>query len=202
MALAACIPPNLVNTAPDQPKIVKGELVGRRVCGNYLVSRTQVNFTFGCDPFPTNVTTGWQLTPITRTTNAGKTAYNTPIRLTVTTPTATQLDIQYAKETGGTIEQKQISSGLPMSVGSHGQVLVAKADDGTTITWTLTFELSTCDDVATIYITNVLGSARSNPLDVVFLRDAAEIVCGGSNFPIYACEYSPTDPKVCRFPGL
>ena len=178
--LAACIPPNFVNTAPDQPKIVKGELVGHRVCGDFHAS--QVIYSFTCDALPTIVTTGWQLTPLTRTTVAGKTALNTPIRLTVTTPTATQLDIQFMKPTGGEIEQTQISSGVPANVGSHGQVLVAKTDDGATITWTLTFGLSPCDDAATMQITNVLGNARSNPLDVVFLRAESEVSCPSAPF--------------------
>ena len=204
--LAGCVP-NPANTpAPNQPKLVSASLIGHRVCGSLSVVEGILSFV--CDPLPTNEDTGWQLTPVFRTNALGRQVANTAVILTISTPSLTQLDVQYQNQVGGHIEQTQIVSthGKPKYVGSQGQVLVASTDDGNMKTWTLKFEFNTCDDLAQINIFNVSGVARSNPLHVVFLRDPSDTTTtclgGVAPLPVYACSWDPrTQPNyVCPPP--
>lgn len=204
--LVGCVP-NPTNTpAPNQPKLVSVSLFGHRVCGNLSV--VEGVFSFTCDPLPTIGDSGWQLTPVFRTNALGRQIANTAVILTISTPSLTQLDVQYQNQVGGRIEQTQIFSthGAPKFVGSQGQVLVASTDDGNMKTWTLKFEVNTCVDLAQVNIFNVSGVARSNPLNVFFLRDPSDTAttCLGGPLPTptYGCSWDPrTQPNfVCGPP--
>jgi len=175
---------------PDQPKILSGGLIGHRICGDFHGS--QNTHTFDCDPLPTNAASGWQLTPLQKTT--GNQGPNTAVILKITTPTFTTLDVELINFAGHSTAIGQIPSGpnqpVPKNVSPHGQVGVVASDDGTTKTWTLQFIVGTCTEEVQLNIFDVGdGTKSTNPLMVYLLRDPAET----SNGP---CSGVPSPPFV------
>ena len=168
---------------PAQPSIVYGGLVGHRVCGNF--SEPGTTFTFGCDPLPTKIATGWQLTPLFKTDGAGKPAANTGVIIRVTTPSFTNLYVEYEDQAGTKLPLAQIVSGpgtpQPRDLGPNGQVGVASDDNGTVKTWSLQFIVNTCTDWDRVNIYNVgaNGLRNPNPVPVYLLRDRNEMCSGG-----------------------
>ncbi len=153
------------------------------MCGNFPEPGT--TFTFGCDPLPTKITTGWQLTPLFKTDGAGKPAANRGVIIRVTTPSITNLYVEYESQGGNKLPLAQIVSGPgtpePRDVGPNGQVGVASDDNGTLKTWSLQFIVNACTDWARVNIYNVgaSGLRNPNPLAVYLVRDRNEVCSGG-----------------------
>jgi hypothetical protein len=169
---------------PDQPKLVSGGLHGHRVCGPFPPG-SNPSFSFDCaSPLPSNSDSGWQLTPEAVVNPDGKSHPNKAVVLNISTPTQTELFVEFENQSGNPVEQAQVTrqagDAEVADVGAHGQVAEVMSDDGHTRTWTLQFLLNTCTDVAKLNIFSVGSSGitngvRSSPLHVWLLRDPAEI---------------------------
>lgn len=172
---------------PAQPKLVSGGLHGHQVCGTF--AGDGASFSFTCDPLPSNVDSGWQLTPAFLKSSDGKCYANLPVVLKVTAQTQTELYIEY-ENAGGTIPQTQVTrnggDAEVKEVGPGGQVAEVLSDDGYNRIWTLQFLVNISMDVAKVNIYNVgsIGTANGvksiNPLRVWFLRDPSEVSDGSS----------------------
>ena len=168
--------------APNQPMIAAGALLGHRVCGNFALPGETLSF--DCDALPTRNNTGWQLTPLAKTDGAGRTVVNAVVDLTITTPSLTNLIVEYESPSGhaSTLTQLASAQSVPKNVGPRGEVGVAATDNGTVKTWTLQFTMSPCTDLdqVDIFDVNANGTRATNPLIVYFVRDPAETGCDGS----------------------
>jgi len=185
LLLSGCPNGAITTPAPQQPMIVSGSLIGQRECGNITIDQT--TFTFDCtQPLPNSGDTGWLLAPGTHTTANGTHLGNKAVVLTVTTPSLTDLDVEFVPPSGPTVPQGQIPIAPgqpdPNDVGTNGQVGVAETDNGTTKTWTLTFQLAQCSAVAALNISDVAadGTRSTMPLVVHLLRDPTQFSCSGT----------------------
>lgn len=213
-AVSACSDSGVrVHSIPDQPRVVAGHLHGQRVCDEFRTTAKLFNFT--CAALPTNVATGWQLTPldIVREHADDQTQQRTNlfVALDVTTPAMTKLKVMYNNT------QMQVVDASPhvlptTSVGHQGEYVVSAADDGTHKYWTLIFRINPCLESSEIHIFNMSldGAARSNPLSVIFLRSPDEVRenCGGVTPdsgaippPVTANTTQPTTPTMAPQPG-
>jgi len=106
--------------APSQPRLEAVRLVGPRVCGQFSVPGTTYEFT--CAGLPTVAASGWQLTPSWQTLANDKQKPNRTVVLTLSTPSATQLQIDYEPSSTATwhLRQKAPGPGSPLPVSSRG----------------------------------------------------------------------------------
>lgn len=176
-----------VTSVPAQPKLVSGALLGARACGDFPIRQQILSFT--CDPLPTTDRTGWRLTPLLKPPNSQGTQWlNRAIVLTVTSPTATDLNVDYVTETGVVWRLRKIPDGPgePAPIRGRGEYAFAASDDGTTKTWTLKFILDSCTTDAEIRMASSNASTTSPPLTAILMRDPNELECtstgGGPGF--------------------
>ena len=180
----ACTPPA---SPPATPMLVSGRLIGSQACGNFQIHQRTLSFV--CPPLPTTVQTGWQLNPALKPPNSQGTQWpNRVIVLTVTSETATDLNLTYVTENGVSWRMRRIPDGPgePGPVSGRHEYAYAVSDDGTTKTWTLKFVLDSCttDVEVRMVATNAAGS--SAPLSAILMRDPNQLECtsggGGAMF--------------------
>jgi len=134
-------------------------------------------------PRPSNENSGWLLTPQWWVDSNGISHQNKAVVLAISTPSLTEIFIDFESESGGHIEQVQVTRSPGDSeveaIGAHGQVAVVMSDDGMHRSWTLQLLVNMLTDLVELHIFTVGSSGptngvRSNPLNVWLLRDPAD----------------------------
>lgn len=178
--LAACngLPINV--PPPDKPRLESVNLLGQRVCGTFANSTT--TFTFACDPLPTSIGTGWQLTPLRKPHPASPnwSLPNRGIVFTVSTPSLTSIEIAYRASSGTRFVLSQVSPGPgrpQMLQAGSSEVEVAATDDGVRKTWTIAAQTDSCLEKMELEVVNISRGTRSDTLPIHVLRTPDETLC-------------------------
>jgi hypothetical protein len=190
-----------VTVVAAQPKLVKVAFAGQRVCGNFQTSFQQFSFT--CPALPTLDSSGWQITPLV-TPSISHPPFehiNNQVNLTITGPSFSSLDIEIAYITSKPNDSlTQVDSTVPNKPGEvfyTREVGVSQTDDGTTRTWTVEVNVSTCSEIREVqFFDRGTSGPRSNPLSVYLLRSPQETYCdpGAQAGPALGGGPGPGDP--------
>lgn len=178
--LAACNGLPINAPPPDKPQLESVNLRGQRVCGTFSNSTT--TFTFACDPLPTSIGTGWQLTPLRKPhpTNPNWSIPNRGIVFTVSTPSLTSIEVAYRASSGARFVLSQVSPGPgrpQMLQAGASEVEVASTDNGVRKTWTIAAQTNSCLEKMELEIVNISRGARSDTLPIHILRIPDETLC-------------------------
>lgn len=179
MPFLACTPPA---SPPAMPMLVSGKLIGSQACGNFPIHQRTLSFT--CGPLPTTAQTGWQLKPLLKPPNSQGTQYlNRVVILTVSSATATNLNVIYVAEDGvhrWPMRAIPDGPGEPGPVSPRHEYAWAASDDGTTKTWTLKFVLDSCTTDVEVRMSATNAAGSSGPLSAFLMRDPNELECTSS----------------------
>lgn len=178
--LAACNGLPINTPPPDKPQLESVNLRGQRVCGTFTNSTT--TFTFACDPLPTSIGTGWQLTPLKKPhpTNPNWSIPNRGVVFTVSTPSLTSIEVAYRASSGARFVLSQVSPGPgrpQMLQAGPSEVEVTASDNGVRKTWTIAAQTNACLEKMELEIVNINGATRSDTLPIHVLRIPDETLC-------------------------
>lgn len=178
--LTACNGATIKVPPAGTPRLESVNLLGQRVCGSFDADGTL--FTFACDPLPTSIGTGWQLTPREKPHPASPnwSLTNRGIVFTVSTPSLTSIEIAYRASSGTRFILSQVlpGPGRPqMLQAGPGEVEVAATDDGVRKTWTIAAQTNPCLAKMELEVVNISRGTRSDTLPIHFLRTRDETLC-------------------------
>lgn len=178
--LAACNGLPINTPPPDKPQLESVNLLGQRVCGTFANSTSSL--TFACDPLPTSIGTGWQLTPLRKPhpTNPSWSFPNRGIVFTVSAPSLTSIEIAYRASNGARFMLSQVSPGPgrpQMLQAGPSEVEVAATDDGVRKTWTIAAQTNSCLEKMELEVVNISRGTRSDVLSILVLRAPDETLC-------------------------
>jgi len=209
LAVAGCAGLARDSGSPAQPVLESVRITGSRMCGSHASTATASTFSFSCPDLPTRMPSGWKLTPgwEAATDKAGRARANRTVVLNVSTPLATEIDVELVR--GGTqlnlpLEAvNPVATGSPGDVAATGQVGVTGFDESARRMWMIEVVVSTCADSRHLQVFNRAArhSERSAPLDVYLVRDVAEQVCIGQAGTNPATRAGVGDPVNPRAPG-
>jgi hypothetical protein len=184
---AGCPPTPGAGPTPAMPMLVNMKVVGQQVCGQY--TSQALPYAFTCNGLPSTVPSGWQMTPVRVPSVADPTRSHTNriAILTVSGGSGTELDVEYVVNAGNPNTNRLLTQVDPNQPPGPGEVAIKKqvgvsaADDGTTKTWTVSVNISTCVEMRHIQLFDRAGNppVRKGPLDVYFFRDPADEDCSG-----------------------
>lgn len=178
--LAACNGTPINVPPADKPRLESVNLLGQRVCGSFTAAGTTI--TYACDPLPTSIGTGWQLTPLRKPhpANPNWSLPNRGVVFTVSTPSLTSIEIAYRASSGARFVLSQVlpGPGRPqMLQAGPGEVEVATSDDGARKTWTIAAQTNPCLEKMELEVVNISRGTRSDTLPIHFLRTPDETLC-------------------------
>ncbi len=203
-SFAGCPSKNGTGPIPKPPSLVAMKVVGQQICGPF--TSQALPYAFTCNGLPSTVPSGWRLTPV-RVASVADPTRSHPNRmaiLTVSGGSGTELDVEYVVNAGNPNTNRLLTPVAPPKepgeVAIKKEVGVSALDDGTTKTWTVSVNVSTCADMRHIQLWDRAGNppVRKGPLDVYFFRDPADEDCsGGGSYTwpgVYTLRTGPGDP--------